>query len=81
MKIKIEDEESFNIESESTGIYILLSSIPFEKALAVTMPQKYKCVVKAKNRQHRLFILSDYDNIDSFDFGWWQNGETVWQSF
>lgn len=81
MKINIGDEESFNIESEMSGIYFLVSSIPFEKALAITMPQKYRCIVKAKNNQHRLFILSDYDNIDSFDFGWWYNGETVWQSF
>lgn len=81
MEIIIREEESFRVQTKDTKLGTLISTTPEEKALVIQLVSIYKYVLKSKNNLHKVFVLSIDEDVKNFDFGFWSDAETVWQSF
>jgi hypothetical protein len=81
MRIHIPSEERLRVSTNRERVFIDASTAPFEECLTIGFYSFHKQIIKSKNGLFQMFVFEKNQDISDFDFGYWSDAETVWQSF
>jgi hypothetical protein len=81
MRIHINSDERTRIETKQSTIFVDASCTPYQESLTIEFYSFHRQIIKLKNGTYKLFVFVGDEDIDSFDFGYWNDGEIIWKSF
>ena len=81
MNVHIPSEQRLRVTTNGEKVFVDASSSPSEECLTVEFYSFHKQIIKSKDGIYKLFVFQKDQDISNFDFGFWSNSETVWQSF
>jgi len=82
MEINISNEEWLRVTTNEGKVYADVSSTPNEESLTIQFyPSFSKQIIIEKNKIAKMFIFPKEQGITDFDYGLWNGGKIVWESF
>lgn len=81
MTIHIPSEKSLRVSTNQDRVYVDASSTPFQESLTIQFYSFHKHIIKYKDGIFKMFVFKEDQDISEFDFGFWNDAETIWQSF
>jgi len=80
MEIHIPSEQRLRVSTNSRRVFVDASSALHQECLCVEFYSFQKQVIKRKGGTYKVFIFSEDQNPSEFDYGYFSDAETVWQS-
>ena len=81
MYIHIPSEQRLRVSTNGGKVFVDSSSAPGQECLTIEFYSYQKQIIKSKNGTFIMFVFEKDQDISEFDFGFWSDGETIWQSF
>lgn len=81
MNIHIPNEERLRVSTNAGRIFVDASTSLNQECLTIEFYSFQKQIIKYKNGTYKMFVFQKDQDVSDFDFGFWSDGETVWQSF
>lgn len=81
MDVHVRSEERLRAYTNSNRIFVDVSTTPLQQSLTVQFYDFQKQIIKYKVGTYKIFVFEKNQDISNFDFGFWADAETIWQSF
>ena len=85
MEIIVRTEDRVRIESGSEfnkqKVFADVNSNTYQMGIDITFYEMHRLRLVEKQRTYKMFVIPEKYPIEEFDFGWWSDGNVVWQSF
>jgi hypothetical protein len=81
MQIHIPSEQRLRVSTNKERVFVDASSAPHQECLTIEFYSFQKQQIRSKSGTFKMFVFQKDQDITDFDFGFWSDAETVWQSF
>ena len=84
MDIIIRNGEGVRVLPKSgfTDVFIDVRHLtnPFGQCMSVDLYRLSVHVLKVKDDNYKMFTFANKEDMDNFDYGYWEDAETIWKS-
>ena len=81
MDLIVRTDDSIRLQNWDARVFADVCSNNQQCAMDVCFYENHKNRLIKKNNTFKMFVIPQDYNINEYDFGWWSDGDIVWQSF